>query len=186
MNYSLNSDPCGAGAHPIARHVSGLFSTVMQLDYLTKRISKCDTYEYTYASKAPRVVRGAIPGVHQTRGKDMLRRHLNFHQISHRFTSSFANPLFQDLNGSHIMYWNIYDNFKSVENQGWTPLKILIFLHWTLRPTFTTLLGKCRAFSHWMAVPKNRGKCKSATIIVTPRWLTDHVLHRLHQTFQFA
>ena len=45
-----------------------------------------------------------------------------------------------------------------------TPLKILIFLHWTLRPTFTTLLGKRRAISHWMAVPKNRGKCKLATI----------------------
>ena len=51
------------------------------------------------------------------------------------------------------------DNFKSVEVQGWTPLKILIFLHWTLRPTFTTLLGKRRAISHWMGVPKNRGKC---------------------------
>ena len=37
----------------------------------------------------------------------MLRRHLNFHQISHRFTSSFANPSFQDLNGLHIMYWNM-------------------------------------------------------------------------------
>ena len=37
----------------------------------------------------------------------MLRRHLNFRQISHRFTSSFANPSFQDLNGSHIMYWNM-------------------------------------------------------------------------------
>ena len=57
-----------------------------------------------------------------------------------------------------------YDNFKSVEVQGWTPLKILIFLHWTLRPTFTTLLRKCRAISHWMAVPKKCGKCKSVTI----------------------
>ena len=37
----------------------------------------------------------------------MLWRHLNFCQISHRFTSSFANPSFQDLNGSHIMYWNM-------------------------------------------------------------------------------
>ena len=33
--------------------------------------------------------------------------HLNFRQISHRFTSSFTNPSFQDLNGSHIMYWNM-------------------------------------------------------------------------------
>ena len=57
-----------------------------------------------------------------------------------------------------------YDNFKSVEVQGWTPLKMLIFLHWTLRPTFTTLLRKRRAISHWMGVPKNRGKCKSAKI----------------------
>ena len=29
---------------------------------------------------------------------------------------------------------------------------------------FTTLLRKCRAISHWMAVRKNRGKCESATI----------------------
>ena len=93
----------------------------------------------------------------------MLRRHLNFRQISHRFTSSFTNPSFQDLNGSHIMYWNMI-NFKSVEVQGWTPLEILIFLHWTCRPTVTTLLGKRRAISHLIAVPKNRGKYKSATI----------------------
>ena len=37
----------------------------------------------------------------------MLRRHLNFRQISHRFTLSFVNPSFQYLNGSHIMYWNM-------------------------------------------------------------------------------
>ena len=37
----------------------------------------------------------------------MLWRHLNFHQISHRFISSFVNPSFQYLNGSHIMYWNM-------------------------------------------------------------------------------
>ena len=37
-------------------------------------------------------------------GPEMLRRHLNFRQISNRFTSSFTNPSFQDLNGSHIMY----------------------------------------------------------------------------------
>ena len=53
-----------------------------------------------------------------------------------------------------------YDDFKSVEVQGWTPLEILIFLHWTCRPTFTTLLWKRRAISHLMAVPKKRGKCK--------------------------
>ena len=40
-------------------------------------------------------------------GQDMLRQHLNFRQISHRFTSSFTNPSFQDLNGSHIMHWNM-------------------------------------------------------------------------------
>ena len=62
---------------------------------------------------------------------------------------------------AHILY---YDNFKSVKVQGWTPHKILIFLHWTLRPTYTTLFRKQRAISHWMGVPKNRGKCKSATI----------------------
>ena len=32
---------------------------------------------------------------------------INFRQISHRFTSSFTNPSFQDLNGSHIMYRNM-------------------------------------------------------------------------------
>ena len=37
-------------------------------------------------------------------GPEALRRHLNFRQISDRFTSSFTNPSFQDLNGSHIMY----------------------------------------------------------------------------------
>ena len=101
----------------------------------------------------------------------MLQRHLNFRQIPHRFSSSFVNPSFQYLNGSHIKY----NNFKSVEVQGWTPLKTLIFLHWTLPPTFTTLLGKRRAISHWMGVQKNRGKCKSATISL----LTEHVLRRL-------
>ena len=37
-------------------------------------------------------------------GAGMLRQHLHLRQISHRFTSSFTNPSFQDLNGSHIMY----------------------------------------------------------------------------------
>ena len=55
---------------------------------------------------------------------------------------------------AHISCIEKYDNFKSVEVQGWTPLKILLFLHWMLRPTFTTLLGKCRAISYWMGVPK--------------------------------
>ena len=40
-------------------------------------------------------------------GPEMLRRHLNFRQISHRFALNFTNPSFQDLNGSHIMYWNM-------------------------------------------------------------------------------
>ena len=40
-------------------------------------------------------------------GPEALRRHLNFRQISHRFTSSFTNPSFQDLNGSHFIYWNM-------------------------------------------------------------------------------
>ena len=53
-----------------------------------------------------------------------------------RFTWSFANPSFQDLMGSHIMYW---DNFKSIEVHSWTPLKILIFLHssWDLSLRFS-------------------------------------------------
>ena len=55
----------------------------------------------------------------------MLRRHFNFRQISHRFTSSFANPSFQDLNGSHNVLK--YDNFKYVEVQGWTPSKYWYF-----------------------------------------------------------
>ena len=83
--------------------------------------------------------------------------------LSHRFTSNFVNPSFSV---SERLTYNVlkYDNFKSVEVQCWTPLKILIFLQWTLRPTFTMLLGKPRAISQWMGVPKNGGKCKSATI----------------------
>ena len=56
----------------------------------------------------------------------MLRRHLNFRQISRRFTSSFANPSFQDLNGSHVMFWNMII-FKFVEFQGWTHSKYWYF-----------------------------------------------------------
>ena len=37
----------------------------------------------------------------------MLWRHLNFRKISYRFSSSFVNPSFQYLNGSHIMYQNM-------------------------------------------------------------------------------
>ena len=48
-------------------------------------------------------------------------------------------PLFQD---SLTYYVLKYDNFKSVGVHSLTPLKILIFLHFMLRPTFTTLLGK--------------------------------------------
>ena len=98
-------------------------------------------------------------------GPEVLRRHLNFRQISHRFRAyiEFYQSLFS--RSERLTYYVLkYDNFKSVEVQGWTPLKILIFLHWTCRPTFTTLLGKRRAISHLMAVPKNSGKCKSATI----------------------
>ena len=40
-------------------------------------------------------------------GVGMLRWHSNFCKIFHRFSSSFANPSFQDPNGSHIMYWNM-------------------------------------------------------------------------------
>ena len=56
-------------------------------------------------------------------------------------------PLFE-IWTAHILCILKYDNFKSVEVQGWTPLEILIFLHWTCRPTFTTLLGKRSAISH--------------------------------------
>ena len=73
-------------------------------------------------------------------------------------------PLFKIWTAHKSYYVSKYDNFKSVEVQGWTPLKILIFLHWMCRPIFTTLLGKRSAISHLMAVPKNPGKCKSATI----------------------
>ena len=69
-----------------------------------------------------------------------------------------------------------YNNFKSVWVHSWTPLKILIFLHssWDLcRSTLNTPLGKRRAIWHWIAVPKTRGKCESATIyryITTIHW----------------
>ena len=73
-------------------------------------------------------------------------------------------PLFS-IWAAHI--YNVLNyNFKSVEVQGWTPLKILIFLHWTLRPTtfhYVSRKTPSRAISHWMGVPKTRGKCKSAT-----------------------
>ena len=92
----------------------------------------------------------------------MLRRYLIFAKFLKVYIE-FCLSLFSI--SERLTYYVLkYDNFKSVEVQGWTPLKILIFLHWTLRPTFTTLLGKRRAISHWMGVPKNRGKCKSATI----------------------
>ena len=52
--------------------------------------------------------------LHHPRGVGHVRRHLNFCQISHRFTSSFANPPFQDLNGSYIMYWNMI-----ISNPSW-------------------------------------------------------------------
>ena len=87
----------------------------------------------------------------------MLRRHLNFRQISHRFTSSFTNPSFQDLNGSLIMYWNMIilnpSRFK-VEPH----LK-----YWYFCIERVDLLSR-RAISHLMAVPKNGGKCELATI----------------------
>ena len=85
--------------------------------------------------------------------KFRLKRAWNYAHLAHQIQSFLGG-------GAEMLR---YDTFKSVEVQGWTPLKILIFLHWTCRPTFTTLLRKRRAISHLMAVPKNRGKCKSAT-----------------------
>ena len=55
--------------------------------------------------------------IYSRRGRpyNMLRRHMNFGEISHRFTWSFANPSFQDLNGSHIMYWKLYPSGFTVD-----------------------------------------------------------------------
>ena len=63
--------------------------------------------EMTWSWYYWRFLGGAITVIHFHGGPEMLRRHLNFRQISHRFTLSFTNPSFQDLNGWHIMYWNM-------------------------------------------------------------------------------
>ena len=56
---------------------------------------------------SPHLISGHPISCTRMRGAEALRRHLNFHLISHMFTLSFTNPSFQDLNGSHIMYWNM-------------------------------------------------------------------------------
>ena len=78
-----------------------------------------------------------------------------------------TNPSFQDLNGSPIMYWK-YDNFKSVRVHSWTPLKILYWYFCIQVENYFSLCfsGKRCAISHWMAVPKNRRKCESATTLL--------------------
>ena len=92
----------------------------------------------------------------------MLRQHLNFRQNFliglHRVLSI---PLF-NIWTAHIICIEIW--FKSVKVLGWTPLKILIFCieRWNL--LLLRFSEKCRAISHWMGVPKSRGKWKSATI----------------------
>ena len=96
----------------------------------------------------------------------MLLRHLNFRQVSHRFTSSFANPSFQDLNGSHIMHWNmIILNPSRFKVEPHSKYWYFCIERWDLLSL--RFSEKRRAISHWMAVPKNRGKCKSATTGVT-------------------
>ena len=96
-------------------------------------------------------------------GAEALRRHLNFRQISHRFTSSFTNPSFQDQNGSHIMYWNMMilnpSRFK-VEPHS----KYWYFCIERVDLLSLRFSGKRLAISHLMAILKNRWKCKSATI----------------------
>ena len=94
-------------------------------------------------------------------GPETLRRHLNFRQISHRprFTSCFTNPSFQDLNGSHIMYWNMMilnpSRFKVEPHSKYWYFCIERVDLLSLRFSENAVL---------MVVPKNRGKCKLATI----------------------
>ena len=88
-------------------------------------------------------------------------RHLNFHQISHRFARSFANPSFQDLNGSHIMYWNMITlnplRFKvEPHSKYWYfCFEVETYFHYASRktPCYITLNGCVE-----------KPKCKLATI----------------------
>ena len=69
--------------------------------------------------------------------------------------------------GSKGRYYNNNrrsSDFERPQGSRLNPTQNTDILHWTLRPTFTTLLGKCRGISYWMGVPKHREKCKSATI----------------------
>ena len=112
----------------------------------------------------------------------MLRRHLNFRKISHRFTSSFANSSFQDLNGSHIMYWNMIilnpSRFKFEPHskywyfciERWDLLSlrfsenaVLFHIEWLCRKT----AGKVNrppyrytAVTHWACPPSSEGDAR--------------------------
>ena len=107
----------------------------------------------------------------------MLRRHLNFCQISHRFILSFVNPSFQYLKGSHIMYWNMIilnpSRFK-VEPQSkywyfcierWDLLllrfsenAVLFHIEWVCRKTagnFNWSPYRYTAVTHWTCPPSS-------------------------------
>ena len=107
----------------------------------------------------------------------MLRWHLNFRQISHRFTWSFADPSLQDLNGSHIMYWNMMilnlSRFTVEPHSKYLYfcIQVKTYFHYASRkmPCYFTLDG-CAEKPHEMWIGHN---------IATSRWSTELVLHRL-------
>ena len=96
-------------------------------------------------------------------GEEMLRGYLNFRYISHKFTSSFANPSFQDLNGSHIMYWNMIilnpSRFKVEPTQNTFCIERwdLLSLRFSGNAVLCHIEWPCPK-------KKNRWECKSATI----------------------
>ena len=92
----------------------------------------------------------------------MLRRHLNFRQISHRFTWSFCKSHFSRF--ERLTYYVLkYDYFFNLSRFKVEPHSKYGFFALVLRPTFTTLLAKRRAFSHWMAVPKTSKQTNKQT-----------------------
>ena len=95
----------------------------------------------------------------------------NFSQVYIKF----ANPSFQDLNGSHIMFWNmIILNLSRIKvephSKYWNfciKCRDLLSLRFSENAVLFHIERLCR---------KTAG---NGHHIVTPGWLTEHVLHRL-------
>ena len=100
-----------------------------------------------------------------------------FRQVSHRFTSSFVNPSFQYLNGSHIMYWNmIILNPSRFKVEPHSKYWYFCIEHWDLlllRFSDNTVL----IHIEWVCL-KNAGNVNLPPYHYTT-WLTEHVLRCL-------